>query len=153
MPCGQKSAILSRSSTRFLSLHGPLFPTATLTFLTSAGSTSPASTAEQAGGFGWSVAVHPDDANMLVEPTGKASLASGRGVDVEARLRRFDGQFRWFLFRADPLRDDSGAIVKWYGTNIDIDERKRAEEALRIRELNLLQITETIPEMLWSASA
>ena len=82
----------------------------------------------------------------------QTALASGIGVDVEARLRRFDGQYRWFLFRADPLRDESGAIVKWYGTNTDIDDRKRAEEALRIRELNLLQITETIPEMLWSAS-
>jgi PAS domain S-box-containing protein len=50
------------------------------------------------------------------------------------------------------MRDESGAIIKWYGTNTDIDDRKRAEEALRIRELNLLQITETIPEMLWSAS-
>jgi PAS domain S-box-containing protein len=107
--------------------------------------------AEQAGGFGWSVAVHPDDAQELVEYW-QTALASGTGIDVEARLRRFDGQYRWFLFRADPLRDESGAIVKWYGTNTDIDGRKRAEEALRMRELNLLQITETIPEMLWSAS-
>ncbi len=107
--------------------------------------------AKQAGGFGWSVAVHPDDAHELVEYW-QTALASGIGVDVEARLRRFDGQYRWFLFRADPLRDESGAIVKWYGTNTDIDDRKRAEEALRMRELNLLQITETIPEMLWSAS-
>jgi PAS domain S-box-containing protein len=107
--------------------------------------------AEQASGFGWSVAVHPDDVQGLVEYW-QTALASGSGVDVEARLRRFDGQYRWFLFRADPLRDESGAILKWYGTNTDIDGRKRAEESLRIRELNLLQITETIPEMLWSAS-
>jgi PAS domain S-box-containing protein len=107
--------------------------------------------AEQAGGFGWSAAVHPDDVHGLVEYW-QTALACGTGVDVEARLRRFDGQYRWFLFRADPLRDEAGAIVKWYGTNTDIDGRKRAEEALRMRELSLLQIIETIPEMLWSAS-
>jgi hypothetical protein len=41
--------------------------------------------------------------------------------------RRFDGEFRWFLFRASPLRDESGKVVKWYGTNTDIEDRKRAE--------------------------
>jgi PAS domain S-box-containing protein len=99
--------------------------------------------AEQAGGFGWSVAVHPDDASMLVEYW-QGSLASGSGVDIEARLRRVDGQYRWFLFRADPLRDDAGAIVKWYGTNIDIDERKRAEEALRNTQAELARIMQVM---------
>ena len=108
--------------------------------------------AEQARGSGWTVVIHPDDANRLAEYW-QAALAAGSPVDLEARIRRFDGQYRWFLFRADPLRDESGAIIKWYGTNTDIDDRKRTEEALRIRELNLHQITETIPEMLWSASA
>ena len=107
--------------------------------------------AEQAGGRGWSAVIHPDDAKGVVEYW-QACLASGSPLDAEARIRRFDGEYRWFLFRADPLRDESGAIIKWYGTNTDIDDRKRMEEALRIRELNLLQITETIPEMLWSAS-
>ena len=45
-------------------------------------------------------------------------------------MRGFDGQYRWFLFRASPLRDESGKIIKWYGTNVDIDDRKRAEEVL-----------------------
>ena len=44
-------------------------------------------------------------------------------------MRRFDGEYRWFLFRANPLHDETGNIVKWYGTNIDIDDRKRAEGA------------------------
>jgi len=49
-------------------------------------------------------------------------------------LRRFDGEFRWFLFRGSPLRDRSGKVAKWYGTNTDLEERKRAEEALRKSE-------------------
>jgi PAS domain S-box-containing protein len=107
--------------------------------------------AEQAGGWGWAQVIHPDDAARLVEYW-QAALESGSKVDVEARMRRFDGEYRWFLFRADAMRDVSGAIIKWYGTNTDIHVRKQTEEALRIRELNLREITETIPEMLWSAS-
>jgi PAS domain S-box-containing protein len=56
---------------------------------------------------------------------------AGKGGDYEARLRRADGQFRWFLFRTNPLYDDAGALTQWFGVNIDIDDRKRAEENLR----------------------
>jgi PAS domain S-box-containing protein len=108
-------------------------------------------TTEQAKGWGWGAAIHPDDAKGLVDYW-QSSLASGTPAEAEARMRRFDGAYRWFLFRASPLRDESGSIAKWYGTNTDIDDRKRAEEALLERELNLRQITETIPEMLWSAT-
>jgi hypothetical protein len=51
---------------------------------------------------------------------------------AEARIRRFDGAYRWFLFRANPLPGESGNIVKWYGTNLDIEDRKRGEEALTV---------------------
>jgi PAS domain S-box-containing protein len=84
---------------------------------------------EQGIGWGWEVAIHPDDLNTLVEYW-RSCLASGNPVDTEARMRRFDGVYRWFLFRANPLRDESGTIIKWYGTHTDIDDRKRAEEAL-----------------------
>jgi PAS domain S-box-containing protein len=94
--------------------------------------------AEQASGFGWSVAIHPDDAKGLIDYW-QAALVSGTEVDVEARMRRFDGQYRWFLFRASPLRDDSGKIVKWYGTNVDIEDRKRADEELRRSEAFLAE--------------
>ena len=94
--------------------------------------------AEQASGFGWSVAIHPDDAKGLIDYW-QAALASGTEVDVEARMRRFDGQYRWFLFRASPLRDESGKIVKWYGTNVDIEDRKRADEELRRSEAFLAE--------------
>ena len=106
---------------------------------------------EQAQGSGWAEAVHHDDLGRMTNYW-QSMITTGIPGEIEARLRRADGDYRWFLFRADPMRDQAGAILKWYGTNTDIDDRKRAEEALRIRELNLLQITETIPEMLWSAS-
>ena len=77
--------------------------------------------------WGWAKAIHPDDLNRLVEYW-RSILASGETGEIEARIRRFDGEYRWFLFRADPLRDESGKIVKWYGTNVDIDDRKRTEQ-------------------------
>jgi PAS domain S-box-containing protein len=108
-------------------------------------------TPAQAQGWGWTEAIHPDDIHRITEYW-RTIIVSGGSGEIEARLRHFDGDYRWFLFRVDPMRDESGAIVKWYGTNTDIDDRRRAEDALRIRELSLLQITETIPEMLWSAA-
>ena len=107
--------------------------------------------AEQASGWGWTAAVHPDDMNGLTA-TWQRILASEALGEAEARLRRHDGEFRWFLLRASPFRDASGAIVKWHGVNIDIEDRKQAEDALRASEHNLRQMTETIPEMLWSAT-
>ena len=103
-------------------------------------------TAEQARGWGWAAAIHPDDVPGLVDYW-QTALASGQLVDVEARMRRFDGEYRWFLFRASPLRDAAGNIVKWYGTNTDIDDRKRAEEALRANERNFRIIVDTIPAL------
>src|SRR5215469_3286464 len=87
-------------------------------------------TAEQAAGWRWAEAIHPDDRKGLIE-NWQSCLISGTPVDTEARMRRYDGAYRWFLFRANPLRDISGTIVKWYGTNIDIEERKRAEVELK----------------------
>ena len=86
--------------------------------------------AEQARGSGWRAAIHPDDAKGLLD-SWQMALVTVQLADVEARMRRFDGEYRWFLLRASPLRDESGKIVKWYGTNTDIDDRKRAEEELR----------------------
>jgi len=101
-------------------------------------------TTEQAQGWGWVEAIHPDDRKKLVD-VWQSSLASGTPVDTETRIRRFDGSYRWFLTRANPLRDESGKILKWYGTNIDIEDRKQAEEALRARELSWRQIVDNVP--------
>src|SRR6201987_4121645 len=95
-------------------------------------------TADQAQGWGWTVAVHPDDLNALVDYWRKI-MVSGRSGEVEARLRRFDGVYRWFLFRATASLDDNGRVVKWYGTNTDLEERKRAEQALRRSEAYLAE--------------
>src|SRR5467141_2956477 len=89
--------------------------------------------AEQALGSGWQVAIHPDDLPPILE-TFREALNSAKPYEVEGRFRRFDGEFRWFLFRGSPLRDRSGKVAKWYGTNTDLEERKRAEDALRKSE-------------------
>ncbi|MCU1292795.1 MAG: hypothetical protein JWP08_1645, partial [Bryobacterales bacterium] len=107
--------------------------------------------ADQARDWGWKVVAHPDDVNALVDYW-RSILASGEPGEIEARLRRFDGKYRWFLFRSSPLREESGKVVKWYGTNTDIEDRRRAEEALRARERDLGLIIETIPALVWCAA-
>src|SRR6201988_1796129 len=92
--------------------------------------------AEQALGSGSQVAIHPDDLPRILE-TFRDALNSVEPYEVEGRFRRFDGEFRWFLFRGSPLRDRSGKVAKWYGTNTDLEERKRAEDALRKSETYL----------------
>jgi PAS domain S-box-containing protein len=99
---------------------------------------------ERACGSGWQAAIHPEDLPRLLERW-QSILASGEAGEMEARLRRFDGAYRWFLFRANPLRDEAGGIVKWYGTNLDIEDRRRGEETLRARELSWRQIVDNIP--------
>jgi PAS domain S-box-containing protein len=94
--------------------------------------------AEQASGSGWGATIHPDDAKGVLDSWQKA-LVTGQLADVEARMRQFDGEYRWFLLRGSPLRDESGKIVRWYGTNTDIDDRKRAEEELRRSEAFLAE--------------
>jgi formate hydrogenlyase transcriptional activator len=96
-------------------------------------------------GWGWQDAIHPED---LKEITDKwlGFLAAGQSGEVEGRLRRFDGAYRWFLFRAEPLRDESGNIVNWYGTDTDIDDLKRAEAKLRQDEGELRRMTDAIPQ-------
>jgi PAS domain S-box-containing protein len=94
--------------------------------------------AEEARGWGWSVAYHPED---VVRVTDKwlEFLASGEPGEVEGRLRRYDGEYRWFLVRAAPLRDESGNIISWYGTNTDIEGLKRTEDELRRRDAYLAE--------------
>src|ERR1700730_10998248 len=99
---------------------------------------------EEAEDWGWTVTLHPEDRARLMDYW-RHVLASGEAGEIEARLRRFDGEFRWVLFRASPLRNDSGKVVKWYGTNTDLEDRKRAEDALRSNEQSLRLILDSIP--------
>ncbi|OWV98916.1 histidine kinase [Rhizobium sp. R72] len=87
-------------------------------------------TTEQAAGWGWTTALHPDDSGPL-QSVWAGLLASGAPGETEARLRRWDGQYRWFLFRANPVFGEAGKVIRWYGTNTDIDDRKRFEEEMR----------------------
>jgi PAS domain S-box-containing protein len=86
--------------------------------------------AEQTAGSGWQAAIHPDD---LERHAGKwmEAVATGKPHENEVRFRRWDGQYRWHLDRGVPLRDKDGNIVEWYGVATDIEDRKRAEEALQ----------------------
>jgi len=87
---------------------------------------------------GWPRAFHPDDKKGMLQKW-SAIRESGMRGGLEARLRRFDGEYRWFLFQAEPLRDEAGNIVKWYGSSTDIEDRKRAEEELRRSEAKLAE--------------
>jgi PAS domain S-box-containing protein len=106
---------------------------------------------QEACGWGWTKIIHPDDRERVLEYY-RSILASGQPGEIEARLLRFDGAYRWFLVRIDPLRNESGAIVKWCGTNIDIEDCKRSEENIHGNELSFRRIVETIPALVWCAS-
>lgn len=99
--------------------------------------------AEEARDWGWTAAIHPDDLERLTDYW-QSIIATGEAGEIEARIRHFDGGYRWCLIRANVLRDESGAIVKWYGTNTDIEDRKRAEQKLQQSEKDLLTITDAI---------
>ena len=100
---------------------------------------------QEARGRGWRVAIHPDDLQKVLD-TFRALRASGEPREVEHRLRRHDGEYRWFLFRVEPLRDELGNIVRWYATNTDIENLKRTEEKLRQDEREIRRITDAIPQ-------
>src|SRR5258706_7033280 len=74
--------------------------------------------------------IHPEDLPTIMAEW-RANMAAGEPFEGEMRLRRADGEYRWFLVRTDPLRDEQGNLVKWYGAAIDIEDRKRADAALK----------------------
>ena len=85
---------------------------------------------ENSQGWGWVSVIHPDDRPELIE-TWQRVLEAGRPKEAEARFRRFDGEYRWFLIRMVPIRDESDALLGWYGANTDIDDLKQAQMKLR----------------------
>jgi PAS domain S-box-containing protein len=101
-------------------------------------------TVEQAADLGWIEAIHPSD-RARVGDYWRSCVISGSPGDTEARMRRHDGIYRWFLFHANPVRNATGNISRWFGTNIDIEDRRRGEEALQSNERNLSLIINTIP--------
>ena len=94
---------------------------------------------EEGLGWGWMRnAFHPED---RAEEEWRAAFAAGEPFEREARLKRADGAYRWFLLCAVPLRDELGHVVKWYGTSTDIEDRRRADEALQETQHKLAQVT------------
>ena len=87
-------------------------------------------------GSGWQSIVHPDDRARYLAKW-RSALAAGEPVEIEARIWTAQRDYRWLLVRNVPLRDGHGEIVKWYGTGIDIEDRKRAEEGLRKAQADL----------------
>ena len=102
--------------------------------------------------------LHPEDKSHLLEKW-RAAIKQGEPFEAEARLRRADGCFHWFLIRAVPLRESDGGINRWYGTNVDIEdlkqahkeigERKRAEERLLESEARFQMMADTAPVLIW----
>jgi formate hydrogenlyase transcriptional activator len=100
---------------------------------------------EGSHGWGWQAAFHPEDLPPLMEKW-RELLISGEPGEIEARLRRFDGAYRWFLICVQPLHDEAGRIVRWYGTSTDIEDRKQAEDSLRHENVALKRAEEKIRE-------
>jgi PAS domain S-box-containing protein len=104
---------------------------------------------DEAKGIGWQSALHPDDVSAALQ-FWRERVAAGAAGEVEARLRRFDGAYRWFQFRFVPLADDGGKIIKWCGINTDIEDLKCAEmERAAGRDLKL--VIDTMPALAWSS--
>jgi PAS domain S-box-containing protein len=103
---------------------------------------------EDISGCRWTNVIHPEDVERVVGKW-RSSVETGKPFDAEARLRRADGEYRLMLLRKVPLRDEAGSIVKWYGSAIDIEERKRAEQELRQAEEHIRAILEYSPNWIF----
>jgi PAS domain S-box-containing protein len=96
-------------------------------------------------GWGWAEAIHPQDVTHVREGW-RTALARSTSFEAEARMRRADGCYRWFLIQAVPLRDSGGRIIRWYGTNTEVEELKLAQEELQKQTSRLDQLFEQAPE-------
>jgi PAS domain S-box-containing protein len=103
---------------------------------------------EETKGSGWSSAIHPDDRIKFVDKFLKA-VAAGTPYEDEGRIRRANGQYRWFLVRATPFRDKAGNVTRWYGACTDIEDLKRAEKALRESEQRFRDFSEASADWYW----
>src|SRR5260370_15598556 len=98
-------------------------------------------TLDKVAGWNWTAVVHPEDVEAIVAKL-RACLATGEVFEYETRVRTANGEYRWMFHRKAPLRDGNDNIVKWYGSSLDIDERKTAEGQLR-RNAEELQRSES----------
>ena len=108
--------------------------------------------AEEGRGWGWTTTIHPEDSEELIDMW-RDRIASKKTAEGEARIRRFDGEYRWFICRSEPLVDEQGNVVRWYGTATDIEDRKRAEDRLRSSEQNFRLIVNSMPGFVCTLTA
>ena len=104
-------------------------------------------TLDQVTGWNWTAFIHPEDVDGILTKW-RACLASGEVFEYETRVRRADGQYRWMFHSKVPLRDERGSIVKWYGSSLDIEERKATEEERRRSEMELQQVLDLAPQFI-----
>src|ERR1700726_1792622 len=102
-------------------------------------------TLEQGKGWGWKVVVPPDDLDRRVREW-LALVDARKPGELETRIRRYGGEYRWFLIRVVQQLDAEGTLVRWFGSNTDIEDRKRAEKKLLEEERELRRITDAIPQ-------
>src|SRR6267143_3219948 len=103
-------------------------------------------TLDKVVGWNWTAVIHPEDVEGILAKW-RACLVSGETFEYESRVRRANGEYRWMFHRKVPLRGADGNIVKWYGSSLDIDERKTAEGKIREQEAELRQIVDVVPQL------
>jgi PAS domain S-box-containing protein len=102
------------------------------------------------GAAHWLSFVHPDD-RALMQERWQAAIASQRYYEAEFRLRRYDGQYRWFLGQAQARRAPGGHILKWYGTNTDVHQQRQLQEQVLASQARFKQLLEALPQMAWTS--
>ena len=108
--------------------------------------TTPGFRQEESHGWGWTVIIHPEDKQRAMDKWLLQVLPSRKAAEIVARLRRFDGEYRWFIVRVEPFFDESGNVIHWYGADNDIDDLERAQAQLRKDEQELRRMTDAIPQ-------
>ena len=103
-------------------------------------------TLDKVAGWNWTAFIHPEDVEGILAKW-RACLLTGEVFKYETRVRSANGEYRWMFHRKVPLRDTSGNIVKWYGSSLDIDERKTAEGKIRTQEAELRQMLDLVPQL------
>lgn len=107
-------------------------------------------TADEMQGWGWKSVHHPDHLQRVVEKY-TAAIRRGESWEDTFPIRGADGAYRWFLSRAHPIRDPQGRVVRWFGTNTDITELRKADEALRESESRFRTMADSAPSLIWLA--